>query len=212
MRTQEQTLYMFNELSDKAKERARDCYRREGNLDYDWWEAVYEDATNIARLMGIDLETKRVKLMDGTTRYDPSIYFSGFCSQGDGARFEGSYTYAKGALKAVKKYAPKDETLHRIALDLQRAQRPYFYRLDATIGHRGRYEHSGCMDIDVFDREDSGRSVGYADVAITEALRDFADWIYSALEREYAWLNNNEQVDDAITANEYEFDVDGNCA
>ena len=32
-------VYQFNELSDRAKERAREWYR-EGALDYDWWENV----------------------------------------------------------------------------------------------------------------------------------------------------------------------------
>lgn len=40
------TVYTFDELSDKAKEKARDWYR-EGALDYDWWDSVYEDAANI---------------------------------------------------------------------------------------------------------------------------------------------------------------------
>jgi hypothetical protein len=40
-------------------------------------------------------------------------------------------------------------------------------------------------------------------------MRDFADWIYSQLEKEYEWQNADEQVDDTIRANAYEFDEDG---
>ena len=34
-------VWFFDELSDKAKDKARDWYR-EGHLDYDWWDAIYE--------------------------------------------------------------------------------------------------------------------------------------------------------------------------
>ncbi|MGD9724895.1 MAG: hypothetical protein AB7V39_00605 [Nitrospiraceae bacterium] len=39
-------LYQFDELTDHAKEKARDWYR-EGGYDYEWWESVYEDAKTI---------------------------------------------------------------------------------------------------------------------------------------------------------------------
>jgi hypothetical protein len=39
-------------------------------MDYEWYTSVYDDATEIARLMGIEIK---------------DIGFSGFSSQGDGA-------------------------------------------------------------------------------------------------------------------------------
>lgn len=48
--TETKTLYKFDELSDKAKEKARDWYR-EGALDYDWWDSTYEDAERIGLKM-----------------------------------------------------------------------------------------------------------------------------------------------------------------
>src|SRR6476619_4611231 len=98
----EHTLYKFDELSDAAKERAREWFR-EGALDYDWWDFIYEDAARMANILGIDLNQKPVKLMGGGTRYDPFIWLSGFYSQSDGACFEGRYSYAKGAAKAIRK-------------------------------------------------------------------------------------------------------------
>lgn len=46
MRTVETKVYQFDELSDVAKETARNWYR-EGALDYDWWDTTYEDAETI---------------------------------------------------------------------------------------------------------------------------------------------------------------------
>lgn len=47
--------YKFEELSPKAKERARDWFR-ESALDYDWWDSTYEDAASIGlKITGFDL-------------------------------------------------------------------------------------------------------------------------------------------------------------
>src|SRR3954466_15035963 len=113
--TTTQTLYKFGELSEDAKEKARQWYREADDGDNFWSESVIEDAATIADLMGIDLRQRPVKLMNGGTRYEPAIYWSGFWTQGSGACFEGTYTYKKGSAKAVRDYAPKDEALHAIA-------------------------------------------------------------------------------------------------
>jgi hypothetical protein len=46
MRTAQINYYKFDELSDKAKDRARDWWRQ-GALDYDWWECIYHNAERI---------------------------------------------------------------------------------------------------------------------------------------------------------------------
>lgn len=46
MQTHTVHTYSFDELSDSAKESARDWYRQ-GALDYDWWDSVYEDAAMV---------------------------------------------------------------------------------------------------------------------------------------------------------------------
>ena len=149
MRTEtiERTLFKFEELSDEAKEKARDRYR-EGN-DYSFYqEDVYEDASRMGKMMGIDLDTKPVKLMGGSTRYAPCIWYSGFWNQGDGACFEGNYSYQKGGAKAIKGEC-NDPELIRIATQIQEVQRQNFYKLRAVTSHRGHYYHSGCMSVDV---------------------------------------------------------------
>ena len=176
----------------------------DNGLDYDWWDSVYEDAAQIAKILGIDLRQKPVKLMGGGTRYDPCIQFSGFSSQGDGACFEGTYAYAKGAAKAVRDYAPVDKELHAIADGLQAVQRRAFYRITAGVCHRGHYSHEMCTDIDVeYTSEDE---------TVKELLRDFMRWIYRTLEKEYEYLTSDESVDENIRCNEYEFDEDGDRA
>jgi hypothetical protein len=62
-------LYTFEELSDKAKERARDWYR-EGALDHEWWDATYEDAER-AGLKIEEFDLDRNKHVKGSLIVDP---------------------------------------------------------------------------------------------------------------------------------------------
>jgi len=208
MRTIEKNVYMFNELSAKAKEAARDWYR-EGSMQDEWWDCLYDDAANVADILGIDLRQRRVTLMNGNHRYDPAIFFSGFCSQGDGACFEGTYAYAKGSAKKIREYAPLDKYLHGIADALQEIQRKHFYRLRASMSHRGPYCHSGCMSVDVEDCTDQYRDLGDSEQEIRDVMREFADWIFTCLSDEYYYITSDECVDENIEANEYEFFQDG---
>jgi hypothetical protein len=52
-------IYQFDELSAKAKEKARDWFR-EGALDYEWWESVYEDAERIGlKITSFELDRRQ---------------------------------------------------------------------------------------------------------------------------------------------------------
>jgi hypothetical protein len=205
-RTIEKTVFKFDELSDRAKDNAREWWRGVEVRDYDP-ESIYEDAAECGAILGIDMRQRRVQLMGGGTRYAPAIYYSGFSSQGDGACYESTYSYAKGAAKKIRKHAPDDKELHRIADELQTLQRRNFYRLTASTRHRGHYYHSGCMSVDVDGANDSE-----AEESLTQLLRDLADWIYKQLESEYDWRLSDENVDESIRINEYEFDEEGRLA
>lgn len=202
------TVYKFDELSDKAKARARDWFR-EGYPDHDWWDASYEDFSRIADILGIEFDQYPVQTVGGKTRYETAIHFSGFSSQGDGACFAGRYTYKAKAHRKIRAYARKDEKLHAIADGLLALQRANGYRLEARVKHRGSYSHEYCTEIDVTDK----RTGELVEVAIHEELvtllRDFMRWIYRQLESEYEYLTSDEQVDETIVANEYTFTASG---
>jgi hypothetical protein len=205
MRTETTTLYLYDELpTEEAKEKAREWYAGLVFSDSSDWEHVYEDADRIAKMIGIEI--------GGGTREEPDIMFSGFSSQGDGACFEGSYRYKKGAVREVEKYAPQDAELSRIARSLYQVQRRYFYKLRATCSHSGHYYHSGMMDVEVYHEYEFYEDIGDARDEVRRLLRDFADWIYKQLEREYEYQTSDEQIEEAIRANEYEFHEDGRRA
>lgn len=210
--TKEYTIYTFEELSDAAKEKARDWLRALQFNDSSDWEFVYEDAVTVGALIGIEIDRRTFKTMGGGTGSEPTIYFSGFSSQGDGACFEGTYSYRKGALKALKQEiggeSKGDKELIRIATELQELQRRNFYRLEARMKHSGHYNHSGCMSVDIDFPAD--RYISDDEQALTRLMRDFADWIYRQLEAEYDYRCSDEQIDDSMDANQYTFDINGN--
>lgn len=178
MRQETINIYTYEELSPKAQERARDWWRN-GGLEYEWWEFVYDDARKVGECLGITIS---------------DIYFSGFGCQGNGAMFTGDWIFNPDWEKELKEYAPVDEELRRIGHAL------HYPNHSATIRSVGRsYYHSGGMDINVCDDGDQ------IELEVTRALRDFANWIYKQLESEYEYLISDEAVADTIVANEYEF-------
>ena len=205
MRTLLKNVYTYDELDEAAKQKARDWWAQHVFEDSCDWEFVYEHAVQMGNLLGINIDTR------AGTRHEPCIWFSGFSSQGDGALFEGTYRYKKGAVKAIKAEC-NDAELIRIAQALQDVQRKHFYKLHATCSPRGHYSHSGCMDVDVYHYEDQYRDIGDAEDEIRQLMRDFADWIYANLEAAYTYQTSDEVVEDAIRANGYEFDEDGGVA
>ena len=194
MQIHEIITYSFNELSESAKEKALDDMRVNW-LDYEWWDFVYDDAKTIADLMGIEIY---------------NIWFSGFSSQGDGACFEGSYSYKKGSVKAVKSYAPQDKELHNIAESLAEVQKRNFYQLSASVSHRGHYYHAYCTDISVSRDSDNYQDVSEDDQDIViDLLRDFMNWIYARLESECEYQLSDEVITENIINNGYEFTKNG---
>ena len=208
-RIKETKVYQFDELDDRAKERARDWYRQ-GGFDYEWWESTYEDAEQCLALAGFAVD---------------KIYFSGFSSQGDGACFEGTWRASDAQpVKAMKAHAPQDKELHAIAAECRAIAklRPQAF---ARMKQSGHYYHSGCVNYSIdCERENDGvecttaewEARGKEDDAVEEQIKDVArsamDWLYSQLEKEYDYMNADEQVDETIRANGYEFTEEGKRA
>jgi hypothetical protein len=181
-------VFQFEELPESAKGTAINAV----NCFDDF---VIDDAKTVAALMGWRID---------------KIYFSGFWSQGDGACFEGVMRYAKGCTKAIKSYAPQDTELQRIAQAWQDLQKRNFYSLTATVKQRGHYMHSGCTS---FDCEDT--RTGYLEsLEIQDEIetigRDFMDWIYKSLEKEYDYQTSESAIVELCEANDYLFDKHGN--
>lgn len=200
------TIYTFVELSDKAKDVARSWYRETLDPDY---TAVLYDANQLASLMGISIDTR-----NGSSEA-LAIYFSGFCSQGDGACFYGTYNYAKVSQKAVREHAPLDTTLHSIVDRLHAVQKRNFYSLKARICKNSlNYCHSNSVDIEVMNKNHPlSIIVPESDCEeIETTLRDFMNWIYKQLEAEYDHCNSDAEIYENIKCNGYWFYENGKPA
>lgn len=210
MRQEVINIYKFDELNDRAKENARRWFAaQQDGMDFDF---VIEDAARIGELLGIEFATHAVKLYGGGTRREADIFWSGFSSQGDGASFAGTYRYQKGAVKALKTYAPLNTELHNIATALQQAQAKHFYQIVTQVTQSGHYCHDRTMCFDHY-REDGKEFTEDAEIeAIEEALCDFARWIYRQLDTQNDFIDSEEYIDDAIKVNNYEFNANGSRA
>lgn len=187
--------YTFDELDESAKDRVRSWYA-ESAIYCEWYDTVYDNFLEICKILGIETTSKK-------------IYFSGFWSQGDGAMFEGGYSYKPGSVKAIMEYAPQDTELHGIAKTLQAIQRPYFYSLGASIKQHGHYYHSNSNIITVdncYTYQDVSRKT---EDDLSEALRDLMNWLYKTLETEYEYLTSDEQIKESAKANGWLFKKSG---
>lgn len=209
----EQT-FKFDQLSDGAKETARDKFRERDYPYDDWWDDVYEDFDRVATIMGVEIEMSTRNSAFGKHSYAyPHIYFSGFWSQGDGASFEGTYRFNAEATEKIRAYC-NDEELFRIADKLaliwitgrlQDKELPY--RTKISTSNNG-YSHSGNMSIEGCFDDDDGDIIELDD--IQTLMRDLADWLYKHLEAEYDHLTSDEVVDEYLAEDSMDFDVDGN--
>ncbi len=208
-RTVETVVYTIDELSQRAKQAAR-CWYRQHGLHDEWYDFVYEDFQTICGILGVTLQTSPVPLYGGGTREKPHLYWAGFSSQGDGASFEGAWSHARGAARAIRAHAPQNDELHRIADVLQDTQRRNFHQLHATIRQRGRYCHEYTMTVEVErDSPTWQPPTDDAEDTVTEAMRDLARWLYRQLLAEYEHLTSDEAVDEIIEANAWTFTADG---
>ena len=204
-------VYTFDELNPEAKDRARAWMR---DSEQELWDAefVLEDAAQVCELLGIDLSTHAVKLHGGGTRYDPDIYYSGFCSQGDGASFAGQYAHKKGSAKAIQEYAPLDTELHRIGRGLLALQAKYAYKLRATIrqiSSHHAHEYTVTADAELDTAREDWTVTPEDEEALLTLFRDLMRWIYKTLEAEYEYRLSDDVIDEAIRANEYAFTEGG---
>jgi hypothetical protein len=205
--TTSRAIYQFDELSESAQNNAIERYRESS---YELFDAdSLFDATHIGELLGIQFDTKAIPLMNGESRNSPNIYYSGFCSQGDGACFEGVYSYKKNSVRDIKAYAPLDSELHNIAESLFQTQRDSFFQLYAHCKQSGRYYHANSMRVNVERDSPYQDCTESSEDSITESLRDFCNWIYARLESEYEYITSEEYARESIQCNEYEFTESG---
>jgi len=178
----------FNDWDIETQTKILEKYQ-DINTDFEWWEPTIETIVTALELLGW---------------YDVKVYFSGFYSQGDGAQFNGRYSYNKGALTQVKKDYPKWKELQDFAEQLQLIQKRNFYGIHAIIKQNGRYSHENCTSFYIEHDKQNDLCIE-TEQKFIECCKDFMKNIYSVLEEECDYLTSEAVVKDTLINNEYEF-------
>ena len=221
MKTIEVEIYKYGELSESAQQKAREWYIE--GMDYEWWEGTYEMAIEDGKEKGF---------------YIDKIYFSGFCSQGDGASWTGQVDVRQWleencsdsiGLSAwcqliqegivsmhCKVVANNSHYCHESTMAFQDVE-------DETDGFVDEYQmdlpsiFKGMSIATVFDLIASDPECQYKGVdditkAITESGKDYARDIYQRLREEYEYLCSDEMMIDHFECNDYHFTNEGKLA
>ncbi len=191
--------YSWDELSDQAKRKAIDN-NRDINIDNTYWhDDIINDATE-------DLYNDGIEYVE--------ILYSGFHSQGDGASFTGRVRDPKKWLKVIGMENIPEEVADLVYARIDRRTSRYYHEL--TVDLHFEFETDDptvtCYpfgpeipmeyDLDEIQREIEEKG----DKWIKSTCRK----IYSDLEKEYESLTSDDAVEDALIANDYEYDEDGN--
>ena len=179
----------YQDLPEDRKEQIRNKHREAGLHD-DWWEYVYEDAKEIGKQFGLDIE---------------DIFFSGFWSQGDGVCYKGLLRFKECDESAL----PEEVRGVYQALHVVNSLLKIMYSDDylfVGIKTDGRYSHEYGMDFRFYEERsyEADEIVNVHREGIEEALRDYARWIYKSLEAEYEYLNSDECIDEQLYDEEYD--------
>jgi hypothetical protein len=214
-------VFKYDELSDSAKQKARDWYIE--GMDYEWWEGTYEMAKEDGKEKGF---------------YIDKIFFSGFCSQGDGASWTGFVDVRQWleencadsiGVSAWCQLIQEDIVTKNIQVTANNAHYCHESTMsfvdveDSTDEYHDQFEmvspsiFKGMSVANLFDIIATDPACHYKGVddittAIVKSGKDYAIDIYHRLREEYDYLCSEEMMIDHFEANDYHFTNEGEIA
>lgn len=190
---------------ESVSERTIDKYRHINVEHHDWWDCTCDMFKEDMKEQGI---------------YVSNTYFSGFCSQGDGACFEGHLDDVPLFLE--KNYKPEDYPMIRKLLDsggtvkFSVSHSGHYYHENSTRYYieADRLEHVVDMPTDfhqqiveqwenILDKE----IVDFEKQSV-EIFKNHMRTLYRKLEEEYDHLTGDEAVKETILANDLQEESD----
>ena len=199
MRVKQVERYLFSELDDDGKERARESYRRSFDFQLhaectieEWEERLTAEGWSVPKY--------------GTL----TIYYSGFWSQGDGAHFISDSVDLERLARAMVDSGELDDD------DAIMVQRLLVYdvlgEFSANFRTIGRYSHEGSVYAELngyTGRELVDLAVAQFADLLDEFRRDRCREIYRALETEYEYQTSDEVIDEWLSESGNEYDENG---
>lgn len=188
----ETEVFYFDQLSDKAKEKARDWWRDCEASDPSWAQERRESLEGFCKVM---------PLKRPFWEYDSCSYHVGAAFDSDECvgKFKGSrsighlLTYYSGVLRVPKVYEINGK---------KRTSKVLFEETDCPFtGY--------CADEALLDPIREYLKKPDMDLTFKELMQKCLDsWGYDCM-KDMQWLLSDGQVDETILANEYEFDAEG---
>lgn len=184
----EKTLLTFNELNKEQKEKVLEN-NRDINIDDDFWhECSFEFFTSILENLGFE---------------NVKIYYSGFCSQGDGLSFTGNFIIPKNKKEIDKRLNDLkghcNDNYLSICNDILSVSFLSDLKDDIEtilVYQQGYYYHENTMYLENSDN-----------IKFLNLIKQLAKMFYQDLENEYYHLISDDAVAETLTCNEYEFDT-----
>lgn len=191
----ETEVFTFAELSDDAKECAREWYRE--GIQFDANDTIECTILDAAKLLGITIDRPRGSRTGYAVDWDTNPI---------DAAFVGNWRASDVRPGALVKEFPQDATLAVIARDLEAvaAEFPDAYA-NCDTG-RGCFQRVEAYAEAADDPDDCSDDV---EQLITDALTSFAHWMATTIAAEYEYQYSDECVNESIEANGYEFTADG---
>ncbi|MBQ3569564.1 MAG: hypothetical protein IJA20_02700 [Methanocorpusculum sp.] len=203
-------LYQYGELSEEAKERAREWFLSD-YPEYGWWEFVYEDVDVLARNISLIIKPHTSRNMRGETIAKPGFNFD---LDRQELIYQGYYVYDKTWKDKCRHEYSKDVFKRDSALSkflraweekILALQKPAFYGITIDVD----CQRSINIDVhNVYDREITDTQLRQ----VEELIELFNDHVLDMLQREYDYITSEAYAEEMIIANAYEFTEDGTIA
>lgn len=208
MKTIKVNLYRFEELSDKAKQKALEAFW-DINVNHDWWDFVYDDFKQLCSYFGLTVDLERT-------------YFSGFYHQGQGCGYTATIDFMTmlACIKnqSWKEYAPNAEfcfpdidinrRLQQLIdagiIDIVASVKPGSRGTNINVSTDASYSSNMCSNYDRINEELSKLE------EITDKIcKELNSFLFKNLLEDYEYLTSEDAVRETIQVNEYDFGSDG---
>lgn len=194
MKTITVKLFTFNELSDKAKERAREWWR---SCDDEFpWQREFENTVKAIE-NSFDIEFENI----GPYEYTPFWYDKNDYREAREMSFARAVAYINNnfdfkVLESAREYSGK---IRRIGCALAKNR----YTDNLLTGYCSDYvTHESYKKFIEYGRK-------YKNAKLSDFFDILARGLRDEIESEYDYMQTDEYIDDILTANEYEFMEDG---
>ena len=174
------TYLNFDELNKEQQQKVIDSFREDVHHDFEDFMAndTYYNFKELLSIIGF---------------VNVTINYSGFCSQGDGASFTGTYFH--------------DDSPENILRAIKSSHLDYILEGTDIMEYLGKIENcEGVEEVYRVGRYYHENSIYCENESVQLLAREISRTIYEELESQYEYLHTDEYIEERMKNNHYEFD------